>query len=420
MLALRAANVPMTWSFQKIGETVLQGLAVIAIIWFLILWFQRIHDRKALLIRLAFTAVISVATYFVVTRLFAQLGYGMIAGLFLLVAIGWLLAFIWVPAVTGFIGRLFGSLYDGGDMEVEAKPFYSVFQTKKLKGKYFEALTEVRRQLDKFPTDFEGQILLAELQAENLNDLPGADVTIQRLCAQPGHSPQNFSFALNRLADWHLSITKDRETARQVLEKIMELMPDTEMSLRAAQKIARLADTDMLLAPHDRQTIEVKKGVRNLGLHRGEDGRLKAPEIDQEKVAAEYVAHLVQHPNDSHAREKLAVLYAAHYHRLDLAMDQLEQLIQQPNHATKQLAHWLNLMADLQVQEGADEDSVRATLQRIIDQFPGTGAAEIARRRLDHLKLAMKQQTKPRDIQLGTYEQNIGLKSAASPNAKRG
>ncbi len=127
----------------------------------------------------------------------------------------------------------------------------------------------------------------------------------------------------------------------------------------------------MLLAPHDRQTINVKQGVVNLGLHRGEDGRLKAPEIDQEKVAAEYVAHLEQHPNDSHAREKLAVLYGTHYHRLDLAVDQLEQLITQPNHVAKQVAHWLNLMADLQVQEGADEDAVRATLQRIIDLFPG-------------------------------------------------
>jgi len=60
--------------------------------------------------------------------------------------------------VVDWVGRAFGSLYDGGDDEVESKPFYSIFQALRTKGKYLEALAEVRRQLDKFPNDFEGQM----------------------------------------------------------------------------------------------------------------------------------------------------------------------------------------------------------------------------------------------------------------------
>jgi hypothetical protein len=49
------------------------------------------------------------------------------------------------------------------------------------------------------------------------------------------------------------------------------------------------------------------------------------------RVAAEYVKHLEEHPLDTDVRERLAVLYADHYHRLDLAADQLEQMITLPN-----------------------------------------------------------------------------------------
>ena len=309
----------MNWSFQKMGETALVGLAGVVIVCALVLWFKRLHDPKALAIRLSLTSLLAAVMYFLVVPEMKKGGYAAVGGVFYTLALGWLLAMIWVSAITGFVGRMFGSLYDGGDLEVVPKPFFSVFHSQRRKGKYFAALTEIRRQLDKFPNDFEGQMLLAELQAENLNDLPGAAITIQRLCAQPEHAPANLASALNRLADWHLDLTKDREAAQQALEKIMELLPDTEQALRAAQRIGHLAATEMLLAPHDRERMAVKKGVQNLGLLRGTDGRLKAPEVDQEKVAADYVAHLEQHPLDTHARENLAVIYAQHYQRLDLA-----------------------------------------------------------------------------------------------------
>ena len=123
--------------------------------------------------------------------------------------------------------------------------------------------------------------------------------------------------------------------------------------------------------------------------------------------------HLAEHPQDSEAREKLALIYAHHYQRLDLAADQLEQLIQQPNQPAKQVVHWLNLLADLQLKYASDLVAARQALQRIIDQYPGLAAAENAQRRMDILKLELKGKEKGQAVALGSYEQNIGLKRRA-------
>jgi outer membrane protein assembly factor BamD (BamD/ComL family) len=400
----------MSWSFQQIGETALTVLAVLVIIVAISLWLWSVRDKKALAIRLGVTLVLTSIVYITVAPLMSALGYGMIAGLFIVVIYGWLMAITWGMAITGYVGKLFGNLYDGGDVEVEPAPFFSIFNAKRQKGKYFDALAEIRRQLKNFPADFQGHMLLAELQAENLDDLPGAALTIQRACELPDQTPQNIAFALSKLADWHLGLTKDREAAKQTLEKLIATLPDTEYAARASQRIAHLADIEMLLAPHDRQKIEVKRGVVNLGLNRGADGRLRTPEVDYEKLAAEYAAQLERHPLDTHAREQLAVIFAKFYQRADLALEQLEHLVQQPNQSAKQVAHWLNLMADMQVHGGANEEQARATLQRIIDAYPDSAAALAAQRRMDMLKLELKAQEKRHDVQMGVYEQNIGLK----------
>lgn len=399
----------MNSNHKNMVELVLTILSTIVVIVAAVYWMMRVRDKQKMMMRLVPTAVLGLVMYFVIAPLFRAGGYSAIGGLVFMVAWGWCMAIIWVPAVTGALGGLFGGLYDGGSAEVEAKPFYSIFNSKRSQGKYFEALAEIRRQLDKFPADFQGMMLLAELQAENLDDLSGAEVTIDRACGLKDQTPQNIAYALNRLADWHLSRALDRESARRALEKIIQLLPDSEMSQRAAQRIAHLADTELLLAPHDRRRVVLKKGAENLGLIR-DQGKLKVPEPDHAAEARQLAKQLEAHPQDNDAREKLAVLYAKHYGRLDLAAEQLEQMIGQPTHTPKQIIHWLNLLADLQVHGGAEFAQVRATLQRIVDGYPQLPAAQNAQRRLDMLARELKAKEAQRSVQLGTYEQNIGLK----------
>jgi hypothetical protein len=165
----------------------------------------------------------------------------------------------------------------------------------------------------------------------------------------------------------------------------------------------------MLMSSEDRRKLILKEGVQNIGLLAHSE-HFKPTETNPGLVATEYVKHLEQHPLDTEAREKLAIIYADHYHRLDLATDELEQLIQQPSQPSRLVVRWLNLLADLQIREGADYEAVRATIQRIIDRDPKAAPANLAQNRLATLRLELKAQQKNQAVKLGSYEQNIGLK----------
>ena len=324
-------------------------------------------------------------------------------------ACGLALAAIWRHNLADLVAKPFGSLYDGGTEEPIPRPAYSMAIAKQKKGLYLEAIVDIRQQLERFPADVEGQLLLAQIQAENLKDLAAAEQTIERFCAQPGHAQQNTVFALYSMADWHLAVGRDRESARRYLQRIIDLFPESEFALGAAHRIAHLGSTELLLSPEDRKKFNVTEGVKNLGLLWDRE-HLKPVEKGQEQVANELVKHLEEYPLDVEAREKLAVIYADHYERLDLATNELEQMIQQPNQPGRLVVHWLNLLADLQVRHGVELESIRATLQRVIDRDPNAAAAEVARRRLGLLKLELKAKEKSQAVKLGSYEQNIGLK----------
>lgn len=385
-------------------------LLVAIVIWLMVRAFKKSEEPAQLIIKWILSAIVLGFMFRVVAPMVAQGGYGAAFGGIPLAAVsGLALAILWRRSIAMIIAKPFGSLYDGGDQQIEPKPFYSAAQTHRKRGRYPEAIAEVRAQLAKFPDDFDGQLMLAEIQAENMNDLPGAETTIHRLCNQPGHPPRSIAYALNSLADWHLKLTQDREAARQDLEKIIELWPESEMSALASQRIAHLAQTEHLLAPYDRRKIVVTPGVEDIGLLMAEQ-HPKAPEIDPVRQAADYVKHLEEHPLDTEAREKLAVIYADHFGRLEMAADQLEQLIAHPGQPAKRVVHWLNLLADLQMKHSASYETVRPTLQRIVDLFPNSAAATTAASRIAHLKLELKGKEKSQDVKLGSYEQDIGLK----------
>ena len=75
--------------------------------------------------------------------------------------------------------------------------------------------------------------------------------------------------------------------------------------------------------------------------------------------------------------------------------------------------HCLNIIADIQVKFGNNYEAARDALQRIVDLYPNSAAAESARNRIDRLKLELRPHRESESIKLGTYEQNIGIKKGA-------
>jgi len=312
--------------------------------------------------------------------------------------------------VTIFIKPL-TNIFDGGDEEPELRPLYSMAEAKRKRGLHQEAVAEIRKQLEKFPGDHTGSLLLAGIQAEDLNDLPGAQLTIERLIQHPRQSPPIVASALNNLADWHMKFGQDPESARATLERIIELFPNTQLAQNAAQRIAHLSSMEHLLTSHERGRIEITSRERDLGL-RASTKEISTPQIDPQILAEHYVKQLEEHPFDTEAREKLALLYAEHFQRLDLAVNQLEQLIAQPKEAPKRIARWLNLLASVQIQHGNNLAAAQEALQRITQMFPKTAIAESAVSRLAYLKMEMKKNETSQAIKLGSYEKNLGLKQA--------
>jgi tetratricopeptide (TPR) repeat protein len=319
-----------------------------------------------------------------------------------------ILGLIWAPSVANIMVKsLVGSL-DGGEAEGEAPAFYYIAETKRGKGQYQEAIAEVRKQLENFPGDVPGMMLLAAIQAEDLHDLPAASATINELLAQQGLPPGAAVAALQTLADWQLQIGHDSTAARATLERILELYPDSSFSHGAQQRLAHLAGADQTREFRENAVFKVTAGRRDIGLT---DGVVKGPpEPDDDALAAEYVSQLERHPNDTDAREKLAMLYAEKFQRLDLAADQLEQLVALPNESTRHIAHWLDLLATLNIHCGGSAEAAESALRRIIERFPNTASASQAATRLAMLPSELKSVRATAFKPLGIYEKNLGLK----------
>lgn len=357
------------------------------IVWTLYRWLSNSEEPRRLIIKWVAT-IVFLGLVLLISRLKPSMATAFaLPGI--LVGIGIILAAIWAPNIGEWFAKPLTSMFDGGDEEIEPAPLYSIATNKIRKGDYHAAAFEIKQQLLKFPNDFKGQHMLAELQAKHLNDLPGAQVTIERLIAQPDHPPQEIVFALNELAEWHLKFAQDIEAARATLQNIIERFPDSEQAHQAHQRIAHLGTMETLLAPHDRPRIAVPRGPERLGLIK--DQSALARPADDPVAQAEACAKLLQqNPLDHETRAKLALIYAEHFQRLDLALDQMEQLVQDPHQPPRQRIHHLNTIADLQIKFGRDIAAARATLQRIIDLNPAGASAETARHRIDRLPLELK------------------------------
>src|SRR5262245_51554623 len=176
-------------------------LAAIALFgWLMARSLKRSEDPARLVVNWVVTAIVIGFMVWKISPMADAGGEGSWTAVALTLVCGLILAATWRHSMGELIAKPFEVLYSGGDVAPEPRPVYSMARTRQKQGKYLEAVAEIRRQLDRFPTDLEGLMLLAEIQALELKDLPGAEITIQRLIGQK-HAPQNIAYALQSMAD---------------------------------------------------------------------------------------------------------------------------------------------------------------------------------------------------------------------------
>jgi len=320
-------------------------LAIIGILWALVIYFmldQGEDSIQTMLIRVGVSLLLIYGLY--ISPGLVKLIPGIVLGM------------MWGPHVAKLAA---GSLVDdltGAGGRPDDKPFYSVAEGKRMRGDLEGAMLAINEELRKFPGDFDGQMLLASIQAENQQNFDAATITIENLLHQSQHTPSNISYALNTLADWKLKYRRDTDGARASLRRLMELYPGTLIELRTAQRLARLDESFEVNDPRD-------AGV----------------------VVSECLKHLEVHPLDNQAREVLARVYFKRHERTDLAVAELWRLANTPHQSVDDIFKWLNLSADWLLAVG-DQSGAEQCLEAIIKRYPNRSVGERAGHRLARLR----------------------------------
>jgi tetratricopeptide (TPR) repeat protein len=285
-----------------------------------------------------------------------------------------LLAIIWGRQLGELVVRPLTSLFDDGGTELRPSPLYAIAEARRKQGRPHDAIREIQNQLERFPGDLQGSLLLARTHAEDLHDLPTAQALLEEwLDSHPSDSGHHKIIRL-QLAHWQLDLAHDLDAARRTLHQIILDFPNSEAALLAEQRLA-----------HMEHHASQPRAAIALPTHPTHPDQIELPPSPEIVETAKLVDQLQQHPHDLAARERLAILYAWHHRQPELARTEIESLLALPQTTPRQATHWLNLLADLEIQVAQDLSRARSALQRIIDQQPKLAAADQARTRMHFL-----------------------------------
>jgi len=261
-------------------------------------------------------------------------------------------------------------------------------------GKYSEAEWEIIRELERCEDDFEGWTMLADLYANHFNDLAGAERTILDLCDQPTVNASQVSVALHRLADWHLKLACDPRGARRALQLIADRLKGTHLARMALLRIDQLpATAEELREQQSAPPIPLPA----LGDSLDQTASPSEPQLERKqaaRLANSCVEQLKGNPNNVSAREKLARIFADHFERADLGIEQLELLLNMPDQSDSKRAEWLGLTAAWHLKYRHDTDSGRKVLERLLKEYPDSAQALAARYRLGQIDRELRLQAR--------------------------
>ncbi len=384
---------------------VLTGL-VAAVIYFCVWRLRKSDDPGTLVKRWGLSLGVVAFLVFCVGPLLLRGDYVAAFGGVPLAAVGGVLfALIWINPLVEAVGKFFAQLYDGGDTELTPEPLLSIAEANRKQGRYHEAVEAIRTQLESFPDHYGCWMMMAEIYAEDLHDLESAQRSIEHLVQPNKHSPKNTAAALTRLADWQIKYLTDLAPARRTFERIMELYPNSSEAHFATQRLAHLHSKSgeapvRMAVPQAAEGLSLQNPFR--------EKEFQKTVVDRR--VREMVAQLEQFPEDNQTREELAMIYAQDLGLPELALDQLQQLVDQPFAPLAQKHRWLNYMVDILVTQTGDAARAASILEQIVIQSPEGSAAEMARRRLATLGVEARATKKGRAMKLGSYESDLGLK----------
>jgi tetratricopeptide (TPR) repeat protein len=292
---------------------------------------------------------------------------------------GFCLCVAWTADLATLLAHPIAGLFDGAGASAPAGPLYSIAEARRKRGQFHEAIAEIQRQLERYPDDPRGTLMIASIQAESLRDPAAACNTLEGwIAAHPSHAA-GIALALHQLAEIHLH-NQDPAVARATLERLVALAPESEAAHLARQRIAHLASRDQLLERLHPAPIRVGQYEQRVGLR--DTPLALVPPVDPRIEVAKLLQHLERYPEDAEARESLAMKYGQELAQPDLAEKELETLIGNSHASDAQVARWLNLLCDLQLRQGRGQETAQLTLQRIIERFPKSAAAARALQRI--------------------------------------
>jgi hypothetical protein len=269
-------------------------------------------------------------------------------------------------------------------------PMYARAIAKMKFGKYSDAEWEIIRELEKSDDDFEGWMMLADLYAMRFNDLAEAEQTVLEICDQPRTTPSQMSVALHRLADWHLSMAANPDAARAVLEIICTRLRGTHLDKMARLRINQLPQTSAELL-EQRAASPIPLPALGDRLDAGSESATVPMSPDEAtSLVNGQIEILRENPNNTLARERLARLFAEQLDRADLAIEQVQLLLEMPEQPEARRVEWLSLLAAWHIRHRRDDATGRRLLEQLIREFPQSPQAFAASQRISLMDMEQK------------------------------
>ena len=265
-------------------------------------------------------------------------------------------------------------------------------------------IEELKKYLSEHPFDWDAREKLASLYSINCHDVKSAVRELDFLLEQDGQPKKKIVQWLNMKADFFVR-DRDLESAKEALNSIMELYPETSPAYLAEKRIALLkselkreknkiykvqksdeTDLKQVKTPFN---IPTKVSTLASSLQKKDPAVLQD---EEKKVDHDWIEemqqldrHLMDHPTNWEARERLATIYAYEMGEIEAAIQQIEILLAQSKGKSTQIARWLNMEADFYV-FAKDEVSAKKALQRIAELDPLNPAIFAAEKRIACLK----------------------------------